>query len=213
MFTRLFVSASLLASCIFAQSTTVSGLVKDTNTGPVPKAAVNLTNTRTGVASHSATNDVGLFLMPPVEPGDYELTAEAPGFGLSKVAGIKLEVGAAREIRVTLQPKQVSESVTVTAAAPELQTETADRGNVVESHFVENVPLNVRNPLQLINFAQGVTQANSNASGTNVVSQSYTNTFRINGSKSMTTEILLDGAANTVAYANQAAAVPSVDAV
>ena len=49
----------------------------------------------------------------------------------------------------------------VTATAPELVTDHPDRGNVIESQFVQNTPLNVRNPLQLVNFAQGVTAYNS----------------------------------------------------
>lgn len=64
----------------------------------------------------------------------------------------------------------------------------------------------------MINNAVGATPASAD-SGNNNVSQSRTNTFRINGAKASTTDIQLDGAANITAYANQAAAVPQVDAV
>src|SRR5262245_30150579 len=200
------------AATVEAQSTTVQGLLRDQSDAVVPNAAVELKNIKTEVVVRTVGNDQGLFLFPPVVPGDYMLQAETTELKAT-VNGLKLEVGESRTVNITLLPRQLEQDITVEAAAPQLITERPDRGNVVESEFVENVPLNVRNPLQLINFAQGVTQANSNASGTNVVSQSYTNSFRINGSKGSTTEILLDGAANTVAYANQAANVPQVDAV
>src|SRR5262245_1955197 len=208
----LFVCLLMCAVNASAQSTTVQGLLRDQTDAIVPGATVQLKNVKTEVVLHTTSNESGLFIFPPVVPGDYTVTAENAELRAA-IADLKLEVGSARTLNVTLLPRQLEQDITVEAAAPQLITERPDRGNVVESEFVENVPLNVRNPLQLINFAQGVTQANSNASGTNVVSQSYTNSFRINGSKGSTTEILLDGAANTVAYANQAANVPQVDAV
>src|SRR5258706_178577 len=84
--------------------------------------------------------------------------------------------------------------------------------SVVDITVVQSIPLNIRNPLQMINNAVGVTPGSAD-SGNNNVSQSRTNTFRINGAKASTTDIQLDGAANITAYANQAASVPQVDAV
>ena len=54
---------------------------------------------------------------------------------------------------------------------------------MIESQFVQNTPLNIRNPLQLVNFAQGVTNVSmlGSSSGNNNVTQELTNTFRING--------------------------------
>ncbi len=108
--------------------------------------------------------------------------------------------------------------MTVNATAPELVTDQPDRGNVIESAFVQNTPLNVRNPLQLVNFAQGVTSFvygnGITSSGQNDTSQAFTNTFRINGGKLSTTESLLDGGANTTLYDyNAVADVPQVDAI
>lgn len=90
--------------------------------------AIVLQNKRTSVESRSTSNESGLSLLPPLSPGDYQLTAEAPGFGVATVTGIRREVGASPVINVTLQLKQVSESVTVTASSPVLRTERADRG-------------------------------------------------------------------------------------
>jgi hypothetical protein len=114
---------------------------------------------------------------------------------------------------MTLVPAGQVQNVVVTAVAPELVTDNPERGNVIESEFVQNIPLNIRNPLQMVNFAQGVT-AYSTDSGNNDNSESLTNTFRINGGKMATTESLLDGGTNTTQYdLNAIAAVPQVDSI
>jgi hypothetical protein len=103
--------------------------------------------------------------------------------------------------------------VLVSAGAPELEVNHPDRGNVIESEFVQTMPLNIRNPLQMVNFAQGVTPYSLD-SGNNDASEAYTNTFRINGGKIATTESLLDGGVNTTQYdLNAIAAVPQVDSI
>jgi hypothetical protein len=159
------------------------------------------------------TNGAGYYLLPPLPPGDYTMDATAPTFSTVNITGIKLEVGSSRSLDLTLKAMAQSQEVTVTATPPELQTSTIDRGNVIESQFVENTPLNIRNPLQLVNFAQGVT-AYSSDSGNNDASEALTNTFRINGGKLATTESLLDGGVNTTMYDyNAIAAVPQVDSI
>ena len=78
---------------------------------------------------------------------------------------------------------------------------------------MDSIPLNVRNPLQLINFSPAVTKGDDGLSGQNVTSESRTNTWRINGAKGATTDIAIDGATDTTAYYNQAAGIPGVEAV
>lgn len=198
---------------VFAQNGSVSGHVNDSGGSPITDATAAIRLLSTNQVTVAKTNGSGYFLFPPLATGIYELQATAPTFAATTVKNIRIEVGGSRDFDLTLKPEAISQTVVVTAGEPELIVDRPDRGNVLESEFVRNIPLNIRNPLQAINFAQGVTQAATNASGTNDLSQSYTNSFRINGGKGATTENLLDGAANTVAYANQAAAVPSVEFV
>lgn len=211
--TLLLVVAAVLfsASHGFAQNGSASGHIHDGSGSPISGATVEIKLLSTNQVTMVTTNGEGYFLFPPLPPGTYELHAMAPTFASSTVQNIRIEVGGSRNFDLTLAPEATSQAVVVTATEPELIVDRPDRGNVLESQFVRNLPLNIRNPLQAINLAQGVTQAATNASGTNDLSQSYTNSFRINGGKGATTESLLDGAANTVAYANQAAAVPSVE--
>ena len=196
-----------------AQSSAIAGRVTDANGAVVANAAVAVQSTATNLRWTAVTNRDGYYQFPPITPGLYNLTLEAPSFAREIVQDIHLEVGSSPIINVSLKPEGAQTSVTVTASAPELNAENAERGNVIESQFVENTPLNIRNPLQLVNFAQGVTAYNSE-SGNNDVSQAYTNTFRINGGRLASTESLLDGGANTTLYDyNAVAAVPQVDAI
>jgi Carboxypeptidase regulatory-like domain len=200
----------------FAQSSAVSGHVVDSSGLPIPGVAIDIVSARTNEVQNSKTNDVGYYLFPPLNPGIYLIHVTAPHFAKATVENVTLEVGSSRVIDVTLQPESEAQSITVTASAPELVTDHADRGDVIESQFVQNTPLNIRNPLQLINFSQGVTTINAlgSSSGNNNVSEVFSNAFRINGGKLATTENLLDGAANTTLYDfNGVADVPQVEAI
>jgi len=204
-------SAIFCSSLAFAQSGSASGHVNDSGGSPIVDATVEIKLLSTNQVTIVKTNGSGYFLFPPLTTGNYELRVSAPTFGTTTVQNIRIEVDGSRDFDLKLAPEAISQSVIVTATEPELIVDRPDRGNVLESEFVRNIPLNIRNPLQAVNFAQGVTQAATNASGTNDLSQSYTNSFRINGGKGATTESLIDGAANSLTYANQVAAIPSVE--
>ena len=196
-----------------AQSGVVSGRITDVSGASVPNAAVEIQNSATGVKWTATTNSDGYYQSPPVEPDVYTLQVNVAGFSPATVTGIHLEVGGAPSINLVLQLAKAEESVIVSAGAPELVVDHPDRGNVIESKFVQNMPLNIRNPLQMVNFAQGVT-AYSLDSGNNDASEAYTNTFRINGGRLATTESLLDGGVNTTLYDfNAIASVPQVDSI
>jgi hypothetical protein len=213
---KLAVAAALLLlvspRVALAQNATLSGQVVDGSGAAVPGALVILVNPATSTATEGASNAQGFFSFPSTRPGTYELTVTLAGFAPFTLNEIRLEVGENRNVPVTLEPGAVRETVMVTADATPLATSRADRSVVVENRFVTSIPLNIRNPLQMINNAVGVTPTFPD-SGNNTLSQSRTNTFRINGAKASTTDIQLDGAANITAYANQAASVPQVDAV
>lgn len=208
-----FFSLVCLASPVFAQNASISGKVVDPQNAGVSTSVVTLLNTDTTVKIESVTDKKGDFILPPVAPGHYEIEAVAPGFASSLLTNITLEVGDSRAFTVVLKPGSLQQSVEVTTTPPELHTDSADRGLVIEPTFVESIPLNIRNPLQLINFSAGVTKGDDGLSGQDSTSESRTNTFRINGAKAATTDVVIDGAANTTAYYNQDAGIPGVESV
>ncbi|MGA2269815.1 MAG: TonB-dependent receptor [Bryobacteraceae bacterium] len=203
----------LLTGFLFGQNASVSGQIVDSQGSGVPGATITLTNTATSRAVQTQSNPEGYFRLPPVPPGGYEMTAQANGFAVARVTALTLEVDQSKVVKLELQPATVKETINVIDTAPELTLDRADRSLLIEHSFVEGIPLNVRNPLQLINFSVGVTTGDDGLSGNNITSQSRTNTFRINGALGATTDILIDGGTDTTAYYNQAAGIPGIDAV
>jgi hypothetical protein len=211
LFAALFLTAC--ASTVFAQEGTVTGRAIDASGGAVPGAAVVLTNPATRVSTETQTNEQGLFSFPSTRPGVYSLAVSLAGFTSSRVDEVRVEIGAQRDVTIELKPAGLEETVTVEGAqTTPLMTTRADRSLVVEPEFVRSIPLNIRNPLLMINSAVGVTPALP-TTGNNSASQSATNTFQINGTKATTSDQQIDGAANLVSYLNQVAAIPQVDAV
>jgi hypothetical protein len=211
--TRLLYVCLLFWWPLAAQNANLSGTVSDSQQSSVKDSQVTLVNLDTKVVVRSITNDSGRFLLPPVPPGNYELTATAAGFGTYRLTGVVLEVDQSKVFTIQLKPASVSASVEVSDAPPEVTTDRADRSLVLDQTFVESIPLNVRNPLQLINFSVAVGKGDDGLSGQNVTSESRTNTWRINGAKGATTDLQIDGATDTTAYYNQAGGIPGIDTV
>ena len=208
-----FIPAIFLSVPLFAQNASVSGEVVDPQQASVRGAAVTLTRLSTQVKVETTTDGKGDFILPPVVPGTYEIKAQAPGFESTVVTDITLEVGESKVLTMALKLGAVQQTVQVTDTPPELTVDRADRSLMIEPAFVESIPLNIRNPLQIISDGAGVTKGNDGLSGQNYTSESRSNTFRINGAKGSTTDVLLDGAANTTAYYNQDAGIPGTDSV
>ncbi len=206
-------SAALGLIPLAAQNASLSGTILDSQHSAVKDSEVTLVNVETKVTFRTASSESGRFLLPPVTPGHYEIKVTAPGFGPYRLTGLVLEIDESKILSIELKPATVSESVNVSDTPPEVTTDRADRSLVLDQTFVESIPLNVRNPLQLINFSVAVTKGDDGLSGQNITSESRTNTWRINGAKGSTTDIQIDGATDTTAYYNQAAGIPGLDTV
>ena len=139
----IWVSLLLMAPALFAQNATVSGSIVDASGGAIPKAKVMVRNLATNVAVETETNGQGLFFLPPVAPGNYQLVASAPGFSDAETNDLLLEVGQQRTVNLKLETGQIRQTISVEAVAPLLNVQTADRGSVVENQFLKSIPLNV----------------------------------------------------------------------
>ena len=207
----------LTCASAWAQNAVVSGRVTDTSGGVIQNVTVELTNRATQVKSITVSNGEGIFIYPSVTPGVYEVSARAAGFTTSRIESVTLEVGQSKAFNFTLTPGDIKQSVTVSEVAAQLTTDRADRGTVVENQFVTSIPLLTRNPLLLVSITAGAigtaTPGGGLVSGDNTVSENQTNYFRINGGRNRSNEILIDGAADTGTYNNQASAIPQIDAV
>ncbi|MEO8591711.1 MAG: TonB-dependent receptor [Candidatus Solibacter sp.] len=212
-------AALLVSACgaAWGQNAIVSGRISDSSGGVIADVAVELINRATQVKLPTLTNGEGIFVFPSVPPGAYEVNARITGFAASHIDSVTLEVGQSKTLNITLTPGDMKQSLTVTDETPLITTNRADRGTVVENQFVTSIPLLTRNPLLLVTMTAGAigttTPGGGLVAGDNTVSENQTNFFRINGGRNRSNEILLDGATDTGAYNNQAAAIPQVDAV
>ncbi len=139
-----FVFAALPA---FAQSqaTTaeVNGRVTDAQGGVLPGATVTVTSTDTGYTRSAVTNAEGLYSLPLLPPGNYELVSELAGFSPTK-RSLVLNVGATQTINTQLQVGGVQETITVAAGSPLIETSATVRTTTVDADAIANLPINGR---------------------------------------------------------------------
>jgi hypothetical protein len=143
-----------------AVNATLLGTVTDSSGAAVANVKMTITETNTGISRTSQTNESGNYVLPDLPPGTYTVTAELAGFKRASRASIDLVVNTTERVDLVLEPGNVSETITVEAETPILQTERADTGRKLESVLTENVPLGTnRNFQNLLNIVPGTTRA------------------------------------------------------
>jgi hypothetical protein len=156
--------AALLAAPLRAQETidsaSVSGRVVDEQNEPVPGAAVTIRQRDTGVARTAETDRSGRFRFTYLKIGAYELVVSLDGFAEIR-RPLTLSAGAAYELPLKLSIASLDTNVTVTAAAPVLETARTQIAATINRSEISSVPLNGRNFLDLALLAPGVSPANT----------------------------------------------------
>src|SRR5205823_12647944 len=127
----------------------IAGTVTDSSGGAIPGATVTVTNTATGGMRNTTTNTEGLYTFPSLPPGVYALKAELQGFKTVKIPAFKVDIEQTVRMDVRLAVGTVSETVTVTARATLLNTQSTTIGTVIENKIVTELPLNGRQYLNL----------------------------------------------------------------
>jgi len=214
----------LLASAIFVialanlpaaaqkDSGSIAGVVKDSSNAVVSGAKVTVTDVDRGTEVVTSTNAQGEYVAGPLKVGSYRVTIEKAGFKKAQAGPVTVDVQGRPAVDVTLQVGSISESMTVTSVNPQLETETSELGNVVDSRTMTALPLNGRNYAQLALLGTGVAAAEPGSR----VETTYG--FSSNGARSLQNNFLLDGIdnnANLGDVLNGAAYVvqPAVDAI
>src|SRR5882672_1617658 len=126
---------------------TITGKVKDASDAVMPGAPVKITDTARGATVTVTTNDAGLYQAPYLLPGAYQIVVEVNGFKKYVRSGVQLEIG------------QASDTITVTADTPTLDTTSASMGQTVDSRRVAELPLVHGDPYTMIGLSTGVTFA------------------------------------------------------
>jgi outer membrane receptor protein involved in Fe transport len=136
---------------------TLSGLVTDSSGASIPNAAVAIKNVATGEIRQVTTTGEGFYAAPNLLPGGYEVAITAQGFAKAVQKGITLTVGTEQTLNMVLKPGQVTETVEVTGAPPDVQTSTSAVTSTVDSRTVRELPLNGRDWTSLATLEPGVT--------------------------------------------------------
>jgi len=179
-----------------ASTGALSGNVTDPNGAVVAGAKVTATNEATGEARTAISDADGSYRIPLLNPGLYHVEVSNSGFKTATFPSITVVVTETARLNVQLEVGAMTESVQVLAAEDLVQTESSNRGRVVDQNAIVNLPLVSRNFTQIIGLSPGVTAQVTNASdlgrgsgglgGTGVGfyahgDRSYDNNFQMNG--------------------------------
>lgn len=171
--------AVVLAMPATAQTTNgaIAGIVSDAQGGVLPGVTVTLRNTDTGLTRTVVTEADGRYRVGGLPPGRYGLNAELQGFGTIAVTDIVLQVGAELGRNVTLQLQGVSESVSVTAEAPLIETAKVEVSGVVTQEQMQMLPLASRQPMDLALLMPGTNQdaVRARKANSNIGAGAFTN--------------------------------------
>jgi outer membrane receptor protein involved in Fe transport len=149
-----------LSAGLFAQSeiggATLNGTVMDATAATVPGARVTLTGRATGLVRTTITNETGLYTFARVPVGTYDLSVDAQGFKGARRTAIELSVGAVATVDVTLEIGAASDTVSVTAEVPLVESTRSQTSTTVTTKQVADLPINGRNFLDFTVLTPGV---------------------------------------------------------
>jgi hypothetical protein len=150
---------SLMAGVVaHAQVTgaTLSGTVTDPTGGVVASATVSATNTATTITRNATSDAAGLYTIPNLVPGMYDIKVSATGFSTSVQSGLNIAVGQQLQLNFGLKVGQTTTNVEVTGAAPQIDLTSSAVSGQVESETVRELPLNGRDWTSLAVLQPGV---------------------------------------------------------
>ena len=193
----------------------VDGHVLDPSGQYVAGAQVKMTETDKQQVHVTVTDGGGRYQLPNLPIGGYQLEVTASGFKSYVQKGITLDVGNNVEVNVTMQIGAVTESVQVTAGAAMVETKDNSISQVIDQARIVDLPLNGRNPTQLITLTGAGTAApGGDLTGSkNIQGSNGSGTFSVAGGQANGLNFLLDGGDNNDAFSNVNLPLPFPDAL
>lgn len=200
---------------LFAQidEGSITGIVTDSSGAAVPNARITLLNTDVGLSVETTTNSSGAYTFSPVRIGHYSVSASATGFSTTTQQNLQVTVDQHLQVNLQLKLGAATETVEVTGAPPQLQTEEGSVGQTVVERSVNSLPLNGRNFTFLAQLGAGATTPQADTRG-----NAASGAFSVNGLRPSQNNYLLDGIDNnsdTVDFLNGTnfIVLPPVDAI
>lgn len=195
----------------------ITGTVRDPSKASIAQAKIRVTDVRTNTDVFTTTTDSnGRYTAPALKPSDYVISAESDGFKREVRRGVGLTVNQVAVVDFTLEVGQVNQSVEVTGAAPLLQTQSAEMGDVVEHKRVVELPLNGRFFVDLVSLTAGVTPAAPVANPNNdtfLGARAGQPGVEVNGQRPGSNNYTVDGIDNRESTVSSIILYPPVDAI
>jgi hypothetical protein len=201
-----------LACSMWAQNASVSGRVTHSSGSAAAGARLEIKSMATGVGRQTTSNQEGLYALPLLPPGDYEMRVEHQGFRSIQRSGISLDTNQVATLDFILEVGAVSDSIKVTGETPLVSLSDATVGKVIEGERIASLPLNGRNTLALVTLTPNVRYHGNNTSGF-TDRGSTLSAFSVNGGPNGANNITLDGTTNVNSRSGDANVNPTVDAI
>ena len=190
----------------------IGGYVKDPSGGVVPKAKVTITDEGTGAVHTLTTDGAGYYVAPNLPPGNYTMSADAPGFRRFESTHNHLAPNTALALDANMAVGANTETVEVISTATVVQTDSAAVQSEVGGNVVNMQELNGRDPLFEAQLLPGMRSGST--MGDFNYAEGVTEPFNVNGTRQQDTVVTMDGApANRTRANGQIIGVPNVDAV
>ncbi|MDQ6700391.1 MAG: carboxypeptidase-like regulatory domain-containing protein, partial [Acidobacteriota bacterium] len=195
------------ACCAQSERGNITGVISDPSGAAIPGADIVITNRATNAVQHAVATSTGEYNAANLSPGDYKVEVTVAGFKSFRQDNVNLAAAGTVRVDAQLQVGQVSETVEVSAAAAQIQTENAKISTAVQNKLVDDLPLVVggalRSPFNLVTIT-----AESKGSG---------NKISLGGGQAAAWDATLDGVSVTTNRSADAGEIayntPSVEAI
>jgi len=196
-------------------SGTILGTVRDTSGAVISNAKITVTNEGTGLTRTVNADNNGEYTAPSLPPGRYTVSSEMTGFKTLALSNIDVGVDQRVRIDMKLEVGAMTESVSITAETPLLQTSSSELGTTVGDEQIEALPLNGRNFVSLTRTVPGVLRGipGSNIDGAGSLAWRASASFSANGQRTRDNNFMLDGVDNNETWLQTVVIFPSVDAL
>lgn len=176
---------------------TILGSITDSSGAAIPAAKIRALKVDTNVSKEVETTTAGVYTLPGLDPGVYNVTVSKDGFQTVHRQGIVLQTAEKLNLTIAMQVGQMTQEITVVGEQELVQTASASRGLVFDPIKVQELPLNGRQSYMLMRFTPGVTFnqrqfGSSGFSGTRA--WDVNGSFTMNGGRAGTNQFLLNGA-------------------
>jgi hypothetical protein len=199
-----FLLSMVFSLALHAQSNhgALAGSITDSTGAAVPGANITLRDDATGAISKTVSTSAGTYRFPELALGRYTVTVEAQGFSTETETGVLITVNSVTPLNIALKPGATTETVTVDASTPALETESSEIGGTISTRQITELPLAIsggvgalRSPENFVFLVPGTTGPGSG--GPTGLNGNGVFFAKLSGGQNFGAEVLLDGASIT----------------